>query len=197
MPTKKPPAKSQRHGEKPKVPARVQAFALDAPEPPPNLLPVITQAWDEFWTSPLADFIQRTDLLALRRLFTDYDELERTRAALYKEAGPKPDEAEYESHNDYQHAMGEYNAAVLANGRLIRDPRGGLRINPLLSHMRVLESNIIKQEDRFGFSLRSRQELGLNEIRARTLAEQNALQLGGDDDGPDDDDPRTSLHLAT
>lgn len=174
----------------------MQAQTLDrvTPAPPESLLPEIEAAWFEFWVSPLAEYMQHTDLLALRRLFMDYDELERTRAAMYTDPGPKPEETDYETYNDWQHAIGEYNAAVAANGRLTRDPRGGLRINPLLSHYRMVEANIIKQEDRFGFSLRARQELGLNEMRARTLAEQNTAQvMDAQDDEPD---PRAALRLA-
>ena len=201
MPARKPPSKQTRHGEAKPTPVRVQSLVLERPEPPSDLLDSTLEAWDAFWTSPLADYVQVTDLLSLKRLFVDYDELERTRAALYKDPGPKPDEREYESHNDFQHAMGEYNAAKAAAGRLIRDPRGGLKLNPLLLHLRTLEKNIISQEDRFGFSLRARQELGLNEIRARTLAEQNAAQIGthGDQDEDstqDDDEPRATLRLA-
>lgn len=197
MPPRKPDSKRTRHGEsKPKV-QRVQALVLDRPEPPPDLLESTLESWDAFWDSPLADYVQRTDLPALRRLFIDYDELDRTRAAMYRDPGPKPEEGEYpdESHNEYQHRIGEYNATVAAQGRLVRNPRGGLSLNPLLNHMRILESNIIKQEDRFGFNLRARQELGLNEMRARTLAEQNAMQVGGDDDD-EGDDPRATLRLA-
>ena len=163
------------------------------PDPPTILLPHVKLWWEIFWDSPLADFMHKTDLPALHRLWINYDDLERTRAALYKEAPPKPVQAIGEGHNDFQMRVREWRVLEQAAGRLHAGSHG-VAINPLLTHMRALEKNIIALEDRFGFTLRARQELGLNEMRARSLAEQNAKQIEDNDDSDEDeDDPRTVL----
>jgi hypothetical protein len=171
-----------------------------APEPPEGLLPRVEAAWYRFWASDLAPFVRPTDLGALERLFIDIDEWHRTRAAFYKDPPPKPVQRKDEGHNDYQIRLGEWRIAAQSIGRLIRSDKG-LRLNPLLTHMRALERSIATLEDRFGMSLRSRQELGLNRMRALTLAEHNAQgshdDKDEDDEGPPgDDDPRAALHLA-
>jgi P27 family predicted phage terminase small subunit len=52
------------------------------PEPPDGLLKTTTDRWHEFWSSPLAKVVNPgTDIAALERLFTLYDDRERARRA--------------------------------------------------------------------------------------------------------------------
>ena len=52
------------------------------PVPPPGLLRITAQAWDDYWRSPVASLVtSNTDLMALRRLFWFYDESERAMRA--------------------------------------------------------------------------------------------------------------------
>ncbi len=51
---------------------------VEGPPAPDGLLPLMTEAWDRFWGSPLAQLVHTdSDLLALRRLWLYYDEAER------------------------------------------------------------------------------------------------------------------------
>lgn len=174
------------------------------PNSPRNLLDVTRHMWDDFWVSDLAPFVRRTDLPALRRLFTMYDELERTRAALYKEPPARPTQAPSESHNDWQMRMRQWRIETQAQGRLTPSPKGGVSLNPLLSHMARLESQIVALEDRFGLSVRSRMDLGLTVLKAESLADQNAAQLEefrkaqeANGSSPEGFDPRAALLVAS
>lgn len=52
------------------------------PSPPPGLLRITAQAWEDYWRSPVAAIVtSNTDLMALRRLFWFYDESERAMRA--------------------------------------------------------------------------------------------------------------------
>jgi P27 family predicted phage terminase small subunit len=65
----------------PVLPAR-----LPAPDPPDGLLQATSNRWIEFWNSPLAGVVSSaTDMPALERLFTLYDERERAYRAFRKE----------------------------------------------------------------------------------------------------------------
>ena len=188
----------QRKGAQPAAPeiVKLEHQTIEAPPAPLDLLPATLQTWKTYWRSPISDFVQETDLPALERLFELYDEWARTRGALYKEPPPKPEQMPGEPHNAFQIRLSEYNVARQSVGRLIRTDKG-LKLNPLLSHMRALEKSIVALEDRFGFTLRSRQELGLNRLRAKTLAEQNVHQLTRTGSTELEEDPRDALSNTT
>lgn len=149
---------------------------MDIPPPPSHLLPVIQEWWIDFWQSPIASSMRPTDMPALSRLFGMYDELERTRAAVHEDPPPRPERFPDEPNNDWWHRFAEWRRISAANGRLIASPKGGMILNPLLRYITTLSKDIMYLEDRFGFTLRARQELGLNAIKAQSLAEQNAQQ---------------------
>lgn len=53
-----------------------------APSPPADLLPTTRDLWEQFWTSAVAASVDRiSDLPALHRLWSLYDERERTQRA--------------------------------------------------------------------------------------------------------------------
>lgn len=57
------------------------------PEPPKGMLKVISQRWVDFWGSDLAQLVEpATDMMALHRLFTLYDDRERA----YRSVKKKP-----------------------------------------------------------------------------------------------------------
>lgn len=194
-PMRKPPETRQHRGGEPK---EILPAHIEAPEPPGNLLKATVKRWDIFWASPVATLIQQTDLPALERLFVNYDELERTRRAMYKDPPPKPERGPNESHNEFQIRLSEWRVAAQSIGRLIKSDKG-LKLNPLLVHMKQLERNIDALEDRFGLTLRARQELGLTRLKAKTLAEitgDNGHQDAIDGEAEEEPDPRASLRIA-
>ena len=201
---KTPELKQTRQQPKAQIVKPAPGGIVGKPSPPPNLCEVATEFWDAFWASPLAALVAPTQLPALRRLFMMYDELEKAREAIHAEPPPKPEQEEDEDHYSFMARISDWNTLRMSQGRLVKTGHGGLRLNPLLDHMARLEVRIRDLEDRFGLSLRSHQELGLNVIRARTLAEQNAHQMEerGHQDAlevgsVDDDDPRAAIHVAS
>ena len=146
------------------------------PDPPANLTKEVQEWWADFWESPIASAMRPTDVPAITRLFQMYDELERTRAAILEDPPPEPVREIDEDNNSWWHRYSEWRLRAAASGRLVSSPKGGLALNPLLRYITTLSKDIMYLEDRFGFTLRSRQELGLNAIKAQSLAEQNAQQ---------------------
>jgi len=167
-------------------------FVLEPPPPPKNLTPTVRMFWDNFWDSSLADYIHKTDLPALYRLFYLYNENEETHAAMHTDPPPRPEQGEDEGHNDYLSRLADWNHARKSMGRLIPGT-SGLKLNPMLKHIDTIQDDLLALEDRFGLSLRARQMLGLNQIRAKTLLEQNQTQAAAVLDEPDDDDPVAAL----
>ena len=86
MPTpKKLPARRQRRN-KCWGPALVSDAQAGVPEPPRELLQVTRRLWENYWTSPLIAAVEpATDLPAIQRMFTLYDERERAYRAYRKE----------------------------------------------------------------------------------------------------------------
>ncbi len=76
--TPKPPGDRQGHRDHTVVELSSARSAGKPPEPPPRLLKVTRDAWAAYWSSPVAAVVDRvSDLPAIRRLFTLYDERER------------------------------------------------------------------------------------------------------------------------
>jgi hypothetical protein len=174
------------------VPEATRVFIAEPPPPPQNLLPVVRLFWDNFWESPLADYIHKTDLPALYRLFHLYNENELTHEAMHKEPPPRPEQGQDETHNDYLSRLADWNHARKSMGRLIPGT-SGLKLNPLLKYIDGMQADILALEDRFGLTLRARQMLGLNQIRAKTLMEQNQADVKALEEFDDDEDPVDAL----
>ena len=72
-----PPARRQRRNKR-WGPALVSDAQVRVPDPPRELLAVTRRLWESYWTSPLIGVVQvETDLPAIQRMFTLYDERER------------------------------------------------------------------------------------------------------------------------
>ena len=66
--------------------ALVQPIAREAPPAPSGLLKRTRERWDAFWRSPLGSVVSpETDVSALERLFTLYDERERAYRVVRKQ----------------------------------------------------------------------------------------------------------------
>jgi P27 family predicted phage terminase small subunit len=77
-PTSKPPDRRQGHRDRTVVELRPAPEPAEAPEAPSRLLKVTREAWAAYWSAPVASVVdRRSDLPAIRRLFTLYDERER------------------------------------------------------------------------------------------------------------------------
>lgn len=129
------------------------------PKAPGGLLKKTVEQWDRFWTSPVAQLVDRTsDLPALERLFELYDDCYRFRAAV--RADPM---------------------VVGSQGQMVR--------NPFVKDLKDSQAEVRQLEDRFGLSPRARLGLNLTlGATAKTLADLNADFAGGaDDDDPRDD----------
>lgn len=199
-PTPKASARRQRHGE-PKtlgVPGTGTRGAFEqAPEPPAGLSGQVARWWDMFWSSDLAELIRPTDLPSLRRLYELYEDRERVRGQLRsRRRTPKPRKRAGEGHNDYEHRVATWRREQQMTEWLVYDDRGGVKPNPLLRIAHEIEDRITALEDRFALNPAARAKLGLAQMRAQTLAEQNAAQLAAAGDEPEDD-PRSVLRVLT
>lgn len=128
----KPPA--ERKGRSaPKAVAAVPAGALAGYQPPEaGWLPGTAERWDAFWTTPLAGHVAASDLSALRRLFTTYDEVDRMTLAIEE------------------------------TGRVVEGSQGQPRPNPLIKARSELAAEARQLEDRFGLTPLARMRLGIS-----------------------------------
>ena len=77
-PAAKPPDRRQGHRDRQVVELHAAPHVGESPEPPPKLLKTTRDAWAAYWASPVASVVDRaSDMPAVRRLFTLYDERER------------------------------------------------------------------------------------------------------------------------
>lgn len=138
------------------VPSGPGMGALEVPEAPEGLLPRTEEQWDAFWSSPVAQLVDRTsDMPALERLFLLYDDAARFRASI--RANP-----------------------------MVEGSQGQMVRNPFVKDLKDTQAETRQLEDRFGLSPRARLALNLTLGGvAKTLADLNADFTGGDgDDDP-------------
>lgn len=198
-PKPKEPGRRQRHGgqalEAPRGSALLEAGRR--PKPPAGLSAQVAVGWRELWNSELAPFIRVTDLPALTRLFQLREEAARTRAELRPKTSPRPRRRKGEEHNDWMARQADWRRNQVASARLIKDGKGGYKLNPLLGYLDRLEAQVVALEDRFALNLQSRAKIGLAQLRAETLAEQNSKQEAQQQasDEPEED-PRDALVLS-
>ena len=82
MTTKKTPNRRQRRNSRDIGLVAVVGGAVETPPPLGKWLVVTKDHWEAFWRSSLAQIVERdSDLPALTRLFSHYDELERAERA--------------------------------------------------------------------------------------------------------------------
>lgn len=104
----------------------------EIPPVPKNLLKVNRDSWVRYWNSQLSQATDvETDLPAIKRLWTLYDERERVYRLLCEK------------------------------GRLVRGSQGQAVINPAARYMSDLDAEIRQMEDRLGLTPRSRLQLGI------------------------------------
>lgn len=144
MTAAKSPAKRQRRNGKPAL-AVLTAPKDDltvVPIPPAGLSPMLIEAWNTYWLSPLSQTVTLpTDMPALRRLFLYYEDIESSHA--------------------------QYLATPIWSGSTGQD-----KISPFARHVAELEGAVRALEDRFGLSPKARLELGVTlGDAARSLAE--------------------------
>ena len=196
-PVPKPNARRQRHAT-PATLEGVRGPTIVPPEPPPGLPPVVLGWWRDLWASELGPLLRTTDMPALRRLFQAYADRERVREQMRpKGRRPQPRQRKDEGHNDFLHRQAVWRREQAMTEFVVYDDRGGVKINPLMRLADELEARIVALEDRLAMNPASRAKLGLAQMRARTLAEHNAITTGPDEASESDeitpDDPRYVL----
>jgi P27 family predicted phage terminase small subunit len=173
-PPPKTPDRRQRRAARTTTGRRGGLVALEGGQDPPpsapaGLLKPARQRWAAFWTSKVADAVDRTsDLPALVRWIQATDEYDRV-------------------------------AKVVKRSRLVKGSMGQPVANPLLGYLAQLDSQIAKAEAAFGMTPIARLRLGiaLGEA-ARSLDELNrALDDDGDDDEQAATDPRQRVVEST
>ena len=142
------PDKARRH--RPKTPASRsgshvidlrRAGAPDIPEAPDGLLERTQAWWEAYWTTDVARVVQASsDVPALSRLATLYDERERVFALLRAKKG---------------------------SGPLVKGSQDQWVANPLYRVLAALDAEIRQLEDRFGLNPRARLSVGLALTQAR------------------------------
>ena len=132
-PIRKPAAKSQRRDRRLHKAEIVQMpqKALDViiPEPPEGLLKVTQESWVSYWHSSVAKVTDpQTDLLALRRLFSLYDDRERCFRA-YKKQRLVPGSRKQEVMNPLAGQIAKVDALILQlEDRFGLTPRSRLQL---------------------------------------------------------------------
>lgn len=96
------------------------------------------ERWVGFWSSPLAQQVEQSDLGSFRRLFWIYDELERLMEAIEQ------------------------------TGRVVAGSQGQPRPNPLYKQVEAFQAEARQLEDRFGLSPLARLRLGITFADAQT-----------------------------
>lgn len=156
MPRPKAPADRRQRTNTPGVGQLVPTERESVPELRGELLDVTLETWAEFWQSDVSSLVVPSDLPALRRLFSLYDERERC----YADA--------------------------VAGGRTTRGSTGQETLAPLYKHVTTLDEKILALEDRFGMTPLARLKLGAQlGDAAKSLDEMNRRLADDDDDAPD------------
>jgi P27 family predicted phage terminase small subunit len=116
-----------------------------------DMLSETVEAWDEFWTSPLAGVvIESSDFPSMVRLFELRDEYKRTLSAYRQE-------------------------------RVVKGSQGQPVISPLFAAMNGLLKEVRALEDRFGLSPQARLRLSIELGEATdSLDKMNRALMGGD-----------------
>lgn len=185
-PPRKPDNLRQRRNKRPEL-AVVEGGRLTRPGAPEGVLPSTVALWDSFWDeSELATFLQPTDLPAITRLFIYYDEW--TRAHKTVTYTPRqPIQRRGETNQMFAIRVTQYQRDLKLSSRVVPGAQGQPMLNPLIKRMDALEKEITQLEDRFGFNLAARQRMGLNQLKAKTLHDQNELlRHAGEADRNDD-----------
>ncbi len=143
-------------------PGRRQGIVLDftppagppPPVPPGRYLAATRALWERFWTSPVAQLVNReSDMPRLMRWVSYFDEWVRAMRQFRRE-------------------------------RLVRGSMGQMVINPMAAYALRLEKEIAKIEEKFGLTPLDRMRLGITFGEAhRSLKDLNAELDEGDDDG--------------
>jgi P27 family predicted phage terminase small subunit len=116
---------------------RVVKRLEDAPGCPEGLLPEVSEWWEAFWLSPVAEATySSTDLPALERLAGLYDLRERARRSV-------------------------------AEHMMVEGSKGQSVLNPLIRAMAPWDTEIRNLEDRFGLNPKARIQLGVQLGQAR------------------------------
>ncbi|WP_202236555.1 phage terminase small subunit P27 family [Actinacidiphila reveromycinica] len=114
----------------------------DLPPAPGTLGDVGRAVWDRLWTAGQKWLSPTTDLDILTRLCEAHDERDAIREA------------------------------IADAGYMVPGSMGQQRANPLLSHLRALESQMTKWESLCGFTPTDRARLGMSEIKAKSKLEE-------------------------
>lgn len=134
------------------------------PLPPAGLLTKTRQQWVKFWRSEMARIVdEERDRPALERLFTLYDERERSYQAYRKNRLLKGSTKQWVVNPLWRHATG------------------------------TLDPEIRQLEDRFGLTPRSRAQLGLAIGGLKKTLDDLNQELDDDSDREDAQDPRLAL----
>jgi hypothetical protein len=158
------------------VPADVGPLidAIDVPRAPVGLLASTRASWDRYFRSPARHVtVQSLDLDLLERLWTLYDERERTRQELRR---------------PIRDAEGKI---LRRDSRMIEGSKGQLRPNGLYNVISRLDGEIRQLEDRVAKSMKSRLTLGMvvggDDPRADEPDEPRDPTADPVDDGPGPD----------
>ena len=153
MPAPKKPVERRQRGARTKDVGTVVALApvdqaAKYPMPDPGWLPEVSEAWHEFFCSPLSGpkVFKSTDMPALRRLFVYRDRL--------------------------MHATQQFEEQPTAEGSM-----GQMVLSPWAAEMHRLEAEIQKLEDRFGLTPLARLRLGVTFEEGVGLAARNQALL--------------------
>lgn len=150
MPAGRPPTPTERKrrtgnpGHRPlPEPTIVQLVAVaEIPPAPATLGEVGVKVWERLWTAAQAWLSPTTDLDIMTRLCEAHEERDAIRDAIADE------------------------------GYMVMGSMGQVRANPLLSHLRALESQMTKWESLCGFTPTDRARLGMTEVKVKTKLEE-------------------------
>ncbi|MFC1410500.1 phage terminase small subunit P27 family [Streptacidiphilus sp. N1-12] len=150
MPAGRPPTPTERKrrtgnpGHRPlPEPAIVTLVAFaEIPPVPATLGDLGTAIWERLWTAGQAWLSPTTDLDVMTRLCEAHDEREAIRDEIFR------------------------------TGYLVLGSMGQQRANPLLSHLRALESQMTKWESLCGFTPTDRARLGMAEVKVKSKLEE-------------------------
>lgn len=160
-PAPKPADRRQRRNKPTELRAVPPRAIVEVPKAPPGLLKATRDWWSEFWNSDLAAATgAETDLPALRRLASLYDERERAYRAIQR------------------------------GDRLVTGSKGQEVLNPLYRVIASLDAEIRNLEDRFGLTPLARLRLGITLTDAQKGLEDLNARLAADAAPEDFEDPR-------
>lgn len=163
-PPPKPADRRQRRNQRDVGLVVVDSSRPEIPPAPRGLLKITKGAWAEFWSSPVAELVDRnSDMPALTRLFGFYDEAERAVRSFRREP-------------------------------FVEGSKGQPVFNPMGDRPVKLEPLIRSLEDRFGLTPMARLKLGVTFGSARrSLEDLNRGWHDSDEDEAPEDDPRLGV----